>query len=77
MGWTTSDKCYEMLDMDQTPANLRATRIRAGWTQQEAALEVGISPSQIDNAEDGLNPLTDDIWRKFIGMAGRRVFDAS
>ena len=76
MGYTTTDKCWEDRDMDQTPRNVRDVRERAGWTQQEAALVVGISASEFDNAEDGLTPLPDDTWRKFVGMAGCRIFDA-
>ena len=42
------------------PEQMRAGRIRKGWTQKELAGELGMSPGQICRMEKGTSSITED-----------------
>lgn len=75
MGYTTTDKCHEDMNLPQTPENVKAVRVRAGWTQEEAALESWVTETLFKRVESGEARLPDVLWQEFLDAAGRRVFD--
>lgn len=75
MGYTTSTKCYEDLNMKQSPRAVFEVRDRAGWTYDEAAEAIKADRSVIASAEQGYRPMPDAMWREFLLKAGQRVFD--
>jgi hypothetical protein len=75
MGYTTTDKCHEDLNLPQTPENVKAVRVRAGWTEEEAGDAVRTTEHLFKRVESGQAKLSDFVWRQFLDMAGRRVFD--
>jgi len=75
MGYTIIDKCHEDMNLPQTPENVKAVRVRAGWTVSEAAYESGVRYDFWSEVEAGTKKLPDKVWRKFLDAAGRRVFD--
>jgi hypothetical protein len=77
MGYTTTEKCYEDMNLPQTPENIKAVRVRAGLTVSEAAYETGIRYDLWVQVEAGAKTLPDKKWRDYIEFAGRRVFDAN
>ncbi len=78
MGFTTGDKCYEDLNMEQTPANIAKVLDRAGWTHKEAVavLDGEVSIAGLVWAMRGTKFMEDRVWRLLLDKAGRRVFDA-
>jgi hypothetical protein len=77
MGYTTTDKCHEDLNLEQTPKNVLNVLNRAGWTLQEASDGTKIHHARINAALYGSGKLTDSEWKILLDKAGRRVFDAS
>lgn len=41
-----------------TPNELRARRLSLGWSRQQLAIRVGVSPSQVLDWEEGTAPIT-------------------
>lgn len=81
MGWTTGETCYERMDLDQTPGNVRAVRLRAGWTPYEVAAAINeindwdIHGANIEMAESGEDPLLGGEWLAMLNVCSRRMFD--
>jgi hypothetical protein len=75
MGYTTTDKCHEDMELPQTPENVRRVIERAGWNFHEAATATGIHHARVNGAIYGSCNLTESEWRLLLREAGRRKFD--
>lgn len=75
MGYTTGEINHEDMSLPQTPENVKAVRVRAGWTGREAADALNYPGLLLLQVEQGKRKLPDDLWREFLSKAGRRVFD--
>jgi hypothetical protein len=75
MGYTTTGICHEDINLPQTPENVKAVRVRAGWTVSEAASETKLPCLQLVRAEEGHNILTDHQWKHYLTVCGKRQFD--
>ena len=76
MGYSTDiTASHEPLTMVQTPENVRAVRLRAGWNIAECAKNCAIHPIDLSRAEDGILPLDDMEWQRMLRICGQRVFD--
>lgn len=77
MGYTSDPTAsHELLTLVQTPENVKAVRLRAGWTLFELSIETGLDQHNIAMVEIGRQYLPDDDWRKILTVCGRRTFDA-
>jgi hypothetical protein len=57
-------------NMQQTPENVAKVLDIAGWTDFEAAEQIGVAMGLI---MDGV--MSDEKWRELLDKAGRRAFD--
>lgn len=78
MGYSTDPNAsHEPLTLVQTPQNVKAVRLRAGYLKMELAEELEISTLELDRAEsiEHNQPLFDVDWQRMLEICGRRVFD--
>ena len=56
----------QILELKQTPANVKMLRQQFKLTQQQLATASGIDPAAIIHAEFDISPLTDKQWKQLI-----------
>ena len=76
MGYSTDiTASHEPLTMVQTPANIKAARLRAGWNVYECGNACGISDYALSMAEAGRIELSNKQWQRMLTVCGQRIFD--
>lgn len=75
MGFTSNHPNHLDLEMKQTPFNVYAVRVNAGYSWKELSEISGIKEHRIGEAEEGIIPLSDEQWKEILNHCGARAFD--
>lgn len=75
MGYTNNHTNYLDLEMKQTPFNVYAVRVNAGYSIKELSEVSSIREYRLIEAEEGILPLPDEQWREVLNHCGTRAFD--